>query len=230
MAVDPGELGLGDMLRDWDARSYLRYYYGQPVVPDDEVVMFRFLADALRAIHTRFDVGLDLGCGPVLHRAAQVVPWVARLEMADYQESNLEEIRRWLRKDPGAFDWSVYFRAALAAEVDGGSLEAREALLRAAVHLQRCDLRDALPLGKPVEYPLIVSYYCTEWVTPTFSRLARDDAQGARAAWHPTAGSCSRARTTPSSASSTAAASRARASPSRRFAGASPSSASPCRP
>lgn len=158
------------MLRDWDARQYLDYYYGHANVPADEAVMFRFVARGLSEIGRQFGTALDLGCGPCLHHAAQAIPWVQRLDMADYQESNLEEIRRWLRAEPGAFDWSVFIgtaRGVLDVEGNGGTLAEREALMRARIHLLRCDLRDPLPLGTAVQYPLVTSYYCTEWVLPT---------------------------------------------------------------
>jgi hypothetical protein len=169
--IDPASLETGEMLRDWDARGYLDYYYGHPAVPDDEAAMFRFVARGLHEIGMRFDTGLDLGCGPVLHHAAQAVPWVDRLDMADFQESNLEEIRRWIRGDPGAFDWSIFLGGARgvidAEDGRGGTLAEREALLRDRIRLMRCDLRDSLPLGKPVQYPLVTSYYCSEWVIPS---------------------------------------------------------------
>jgi nicotinamide N-methyltransferase len=169
--IDPASLETGLILRDWNARDYLDYYYSQSSVPDDEAVICRFIARGLADIGRQFPAGLELGCGPVLHHAAQAIPWVDRLDMADYQDSNLEEIRRWLRKDPGAFDWSVYLAAAggvLDAEHRRlGSLAEREAQMRARIQLLSCDLRDDLPLGKPVQYPLVTSYYCAEWVTPT---------------------------------------------------------------
>jgi hypothetical protein len=169
--TDPANPETGHILRDWDARQYLDYYYGHKSVPDDEAAMFRFFARALSKIGTRFEAGLELGCGPVLHHAAQVVPWVDRLDMADVQETNLEEIRRWLRGDPDAFDWSIFIGAnngVLDAEQGrGGSLAEREALLRARIQLLSCDLRDPMPLGKPVQYPVVASYYCAEWVVPT---------------------------------------------------------------
>jgi hypothetical protein len=169
--TEPASLETGHLLRDWDARDYLDYYYGHQSVPDDEAVMFRFLARGLGDIGRHFEAGIELGCGPVLHHAAQVVPWVDRLDMADVQESNLEEIRRWLRGDPDAFDWSVFIggeRGVLDAEDGrGGSLAEREALMRARIHVMTCDLREPLPLGEPVQYPLVTSYYCAEWVDPT---------------------------------------------------------------
>jgi nicotinamide N-methyltransferase len=170
---DPAELEVGHILRDWNARTYLDYYYGHPSVPDDEAAMFRFVARGLREIGQQFASGLDLGCGPVLHHAAQAVRWVDRLDMADVQDANLEEIRRWIRRDPDAFDWSIFLggeRGVLAAEDGtGGSLAEREALLRARIHLLPCDLREALPLGTPVQYPLVASYYCAEWVVPSIT-------------------------------------------------------------
>src|ERR1043166_1854363 len=166
----PADAEPGHILRDWDARQYLDYYYGHKSVPDDEAAMFRFFANALRGIGT-VEVGLELGCGPVLHHAAQVVPWARRLDMADVQEPNLEEIRRWLRRDPAAFDWSIFLdgpSGVLDAEDRKlGSLAEREALMRDRIQLIGCDLRDAQPLGKPVQYPLVASYYCAEWVIPT---------------------------------------------------------------
>jgi hypothetical protein len=235
------------MLRDWDARAYLDYYYGEPVVPADETAMFQFVARALRGIGTRLSAGLDLGCGPVVHRAAQVVPWVDRLDMADVQPVNLDEIRRWIDRAPGAFDWSVLIGGpggVLEAEGGGGGSEAerdgggsevddggggsevddggggseaegggggsevddggggsevddggaggrglaeREALLRQRIRLMPCDLREAHPLGAPLEYPLVTTYYCAEWVTPTLAgwreTLGKVAALVARGGW-----------------------------------------------
>lgn len=169
--TDPTNIEMGHLLRDWNARQYLDYYYGVSRVPADETVMFRFIARGLRHIGRQFETGIELGCGPVLNHAAQAVRWVERLDMADLQEPNLEEIRRWVHREPGAFDWSVFIGGeggALDAEDgSGGSLAEREALLRARMNLIRCDLLESLPLGKPIHYPFVSCYYCAEWIIPT---------------------------------------------------------------
>lgn len=161
----------GEILRTWSSRRYLDFYYGHEGVPDDEWAMFRFMARGLRSIGKHFQAGLDLGCGPVLHHASQLVPWVDRLDMAELQETNLEEIRKWLRNDPDAFDWSIYIGGAHGAleaeEGRGGTLAEREALMRSRIHLIHCDLRDDHPLGKPSQYDLVASFYCCEWVIPS---------------------------------------------------------------
>jgi hypothetical protein len=170
-AKDAAAPEVGHILRDWNARQYLDDYYGHRTVPEDEAAMFRFIARGLHEIGRHFESGIDLGCGPVLHHAAQAVPWVDRLDMADVDESNLEEIRRWIRNDPDAFDWSVFIgaeRGVLDAEDgQGGTLAEREAVMRSRIQLLPCDLREAMPLGKPAQYSLVTSYYCAEWVIPT---------------------------------------------------------------
>jgi NNMT/PNMT/TEMT family len=155
------------LMRAWDARAFLQEDYGE--VPDDEVVFFRFFATGLAAIGRELGRGLELGGGPTLHRAAQLVRWVRCLDLADYDESNLEEIRRWLRGDPDAHDWSAFFRAAVQAERDGGSVADREALLRRRLgSLIPCDIRKPSPLGAAIPYDLLSTSFCLEWATPTF--------------------------------------------------------------
>lgn len=162
----------GNIIRDWDARTYLDFYYGRhQTVPADEQRMFEFVAGALAKMGTRFPAGLEIGCGPVLHRAAQVVPWVDRLYMADYHESNLDEIRAWLRGEPDAFDWSVYLDGKGGVldhdPAPRSTLAEREALMRKRIHAFKCDLRDPVPLGAPAEFGLVTCFYCAELVIPT---------------------------------------------------------------
>lgn len=170
------------ILDHWDARQYLDYYYGPYTeVPADEADMFRFFAEALRAMG-RVPTALEIGCGPVLHHAAQTVRWTDRLDMADVQPQNIEEIRMWLRKDPNAFDWTVFLggkNGVVDVEGDGGTLAEREALMRERIHVMPCDLSKDEPLGRPARYPLVGCYYCAEWVIPnsegykfTMKRLA----------------------------------------------------------
>jgi hypothetical protein len=159
------------MFRDWSARAFLREDYSQAIVPDDKRAGFRFVAEGLRRIDREFDRGLDLGCGPTLHRAAQLVRWVRRLDLADADEPSLEELRLWLGQDPAAHDWSTYLGApggVLAWEPDAGTVAARETMLRQRLgEILSCDIRLPMPLGEPRQYPLVSCCFCLEWVTPT---------------------------------------------------------------
>jgi hypothetical protein len=159
-----------DFMDHWDARQYVEFYYGRhKTVPKDEDDMFRFYAAALRAIGRHLPTALEIGCGPVLHRAAQMVRWTDRLDMAEFDDGNLEQLRMWLEGDPNAFDWSVYIgskNGVVDVEGDGGTLAEREQMLRSRVHLMKCDLNSEQPLGKAVTYPLVACHYCAEWVIP----------------------------------------------------------------
>ncbi|MBS1121111.1 MAG: hypothetical protein H6Q90_3339 [Deltaproteobacteria bacterium] len=169
----PESQDLGNIRDDWDAQSYLKDYYSVDSVADDEAFMYKFIADGLRTIGRVFPAGIEVGCGPVLHHAAQTVPWLQRLDMADFQEANLAELRKWLSQDPGAHDWSVFLNAKNGVlEAEGShrtTLDKREALLRERVKLMPCDLRNPQPLGRPATYPFVSAFYCLEWVEPTLA-------------------------------------------------------------
>jgi hypothetical protein len=171
MVSDVTALPWAHLQEHWDAQRYLKDYYAFPYVPDDDALMFGFVARGLRAIGRTWEAGIEVGCGPVLHHAAQLVPWVHRLDMADFQESNLEEIRRWIQQLPGAHDWSALIagRGGVldAEEGRGGTLAERESLMRDRIRTVHCDIESPQPLPAPARYGLVASFYSMEWVRPT---------------------------------------------------------------
>lgn len=160
--------------RQWSARKYLRQFYAGPEVSADELANARFLARELRVLDRRFRTALEFGCGPTVHHAASLAPWVDSLDMADYLEANLDELRRWLGAEQGAHDWSVYLSGVLRSEgMTPDGLATRQALLRKRVsRLLRSDLRAGTPLGEPAEYELVASYYCIEAVATSRAEWA----------------------------------------------------------
>jgi len=122
--------------RRWDAAAYLKQYYAGPDVSDDEVANAEFAARQLRALGRTFPHALEFGCGPTLHHAATLVPYVQALDLADYVPTNLEQIALWLKDDPIAHDWDPYLTGgALKAEGawDADTLIARKAALRRVI-------------------------------------------------------------------------------------------------
>src|SRR4051794_30230084 len=102
-------------LADWSAWSGdddYRFYYRQEVLPDEQAAL-KFQLDFLRRTGRPFDRALEYGCGPTLHRALVVSPYVRSLDMADRLESNLAVVRRWLQRDPASPDRSHFTRSIL---------------------------------------------------------------------------------------------------------------------
>jgi hypothetical protein len=155
------------------AERYLKTFYTGRAPTNDERVVFRFLADQVKRLEGQ-PVLLEVGCGPTVHHALPIAPYVSEIHMADYLEENLEEVRKWRDGAPGAGTWSQY--AELAQLLDAGASSPEtvhhlERLTREKLRqLLLCDLRDECILGAPAEYQAVTAFYCTEEVGITKTR------------------------------------------------------------
>lgn len=151
--------------RLWNSKAYLQQYYSTPTVSDDEQAIFRFLSTGLKQMGRCFNQAIEVGCGPTLHHAMAVVPYVDELHLADYMATNLDEIRLWLMDDAQRHDWDMYFRSLLVEEGcdDSSTLANRKKVLRQRVTaLKLADIRRDHPLGDGSTYDLVMSFYCVE--------------------------------------------------------------------
>ena len=60
---------------------------------------------------------IDIGCGPTIHSVIPATKWFDEIYLADFAQSNIDAIQKWLRKDSGAFNWNTFFK--FFAEKDG---------------------------------------------------------------------------------------------------------------
>lgn len=154
---------------EWKAQDYLHEYYGS-VMPDEHYAM-EFLVEALRRV-APVSVALEFGCGPTVHHSLPMAPIANEIHMAEYIESNREEINKWLRHDPDAFSWHHFGVETLELEghpsPSDERIAEREALLRQKVtQVTPGDAFDENPLGveKRGFYPLVGAHYCAEGCT-----------------------------------------------------------------
>jgi hypothetical protein len=155
------------------AEKYLQTFYLDRAPTNDERIVFRFVAEHLRALSDHL-VLLEVGCGPTVHHALQFAPYVSELHLADYLQENLDEVRKWRDNLPGAGMWSQYAELALAlAQQASGAEDIRrlEHLTKRKLRrLLTCDLRRHWILGAPAQYPVVTAFYCTEEVGITMTR------------------------------------------------------------
>lgn len=156
--------------RDWNPRAYLRQYYSQAFIPDDEEAIYQRLIAYLQRRGRVFARALDFGCGPTVHLLTPLAPWVTEMHLADYLPGNLAEVGKWLRAEADAHDWDNKIRRALEIETRGAvsdeALAARKRLLRGQVTaLKHCDVRQPQPLGAAAVYDLVLSAYCVDAAT-----------------------------------------------------------------
>ena len=161
----------------WDAGHYLAQYYSQ--VEADEAATLAFIARACGRIG-KPGRALVFGAGPTVHHLLPLAPHVRELHVADYLESNLDHVRRWLRRDAAAHDWRAFGRHVLRCEgahdVDDAAVEQRERLLRSRVtRCLRADAGRRQPLFEPdansalapvaPRYDVVLSCFCAESAT-----------------------------------------------------------------
>lgn len=154
----------------WNPRGYLRQYYSQPFIPDDEAAIQQRLVAYLQGTGRTYRRALDFGCGPTVHLLTALAPYVGELHLADYLPENLHEVEKWLRDEAGAHNWDPNIRYVLELETQAAvtqvEIEARKQLMRQKVTaLKHCDIRQPKPLGDGAVYDLVLSAYCVDAAT-----------------------------------------------------------------
>jgi len=147
---------------------YLKTYFQK--VEQDELEVARFLVREYKKIKDK-PIFLDLGCGPTVHHVLPVVPYVSRIEIADYLSDNLDEIEVWKNKKENMHDWTFFTKKILELEGKMPSKEAvdeREKKLRGLVNkIGHCDLLNKKPLGYSKKYEAVGCFFCAEEVATT---------------------------------------------------------------
>ena len=118
---------------DWVPRAYLADYYR--VVEPDERETIAFFVEAMKDAEA-YEPVLFFGTGPTLHHVFLAAPMASEIHLADYLPANLEEIERWLIRDPAAHDWSAFVRYTLECEGVDSPTDEDVALPRGAHPLQ----------------------------------------------------------------------------------------------
>ncbi len=156
--------------QQWNPQEYLRQYYSQDFIPDDEEAIQQRLVAFLKHTGRTFARAIDVGCGPTVHMHTSLAPYVGELHLADYLPENLSTIEQWLRDEPDAHNWDINIKYVLELEaespVSDSAVETRKQLMRQKVTaLKRCDVRQAQPLGESAVYDLVLSAYCVDAAT-----------------------------------------------------------------
>ncbi|GFU61601.1 indolethylamine N-methyltransferase [Nephila pilipes] len=59
---------------------------------------------------------LELGSGPTVHNVATASAYFSHIVLSEFVESNCEQLRKWLKKDPDMLDWSMFLERVARAE------------------------------------------------------------------------------------------------------------------
>ena len=119
---------------------------------------------------------LDYGSGPVIQNCISAAPHASEIVFSDIAESNREAVRKWLGRDPTAFNWSPHFDYVVQTLEGKGEKEAREReeMLRKLVKgVAHCDaLADPLiEKGFEGPYDVIIEGGCLIAACTTIERF-----------------------------------------------------------
>ncbi|HEY6644664.1 guanitoxin biosynthesis pre-guanitoxin forming N-methyltransferase GntF [Povalibacter sp.] len=152
----------------WSADDYLHDYYSR--VETEEEHTLEFLVKQCARIPVDATI-LEFGCGPTLHHVLPFSHRAAEIHLADLLPANLEAIRRWQSRDPGAHDWREFTRRVLRFEglqhPTRHDIQCREEVTRAVI--SRRIVADAQQPRRPGaltrRYDCVVSCYCADSAT-----------------------------------------------------------------
>lgn len=156
---------------DWsqfDPTAYLDEYYGD--LGSENLALMRFLVDACRDLPKGGRL-LDFGGGPAIYPLISAVTRADEIHFSDYLQVNLDEVERWISKDPNAFDWDPFIRTAIELET-GAACSDDDVQQRASEIRQRvtrlipCDASRTPPVEGFVDaYEMVMTNFCAESAT-----------------------------------------------------------------
>nr|XP_060643407.1 indolethylamine N-methyltransferase-like [Anolis sagrei ordinatus] len=97
-------------------------------------------ASAVDKLHKTFSKGgirgdtlIDIGSGPTIYQHVSACEYFKEIIASDFLEQNREEIKKWLNKDPDAYDWSLVLQYVCELEGDREKWREREEKLRKTI-------------------------------------------------------------------------------------------------
>ncbi|XP_004702915.1 LOW QUALITY PROTEIN: indolethylamine N-methyltransferase [Echinops telfairi] len=138
--------------------AYLTTYYSLDSGPAPKAEVLKF---SLEFLHKTFGPGglmgdmlIDIGSGPTIYQVLAACSSFLDITLSDFSDCNRQELGKWLKQEPGAFDWSPVVKYACELEGDSGRWMEKEEKLRAAVkRVIKCDVNLDTPLA-PASLPL----------------------------------------------------------------------------
>uniref|UniRef100_A0A8C6QIP6 Nicotinamide N-methyltransferase n=1 Tax=Nannospalax galili TaxID=1026970 RepID=A0A8C6QIP6_NANGA len=124
-------------LSHFNPRDYLENYYsfGSRHCAENEIL--KHLLKSLFKIFclggVKGDLLIDIGSGPTIYQLLSACESFREIIATDYTDQNLQELQKWLKKEPGAFDWSPV--VTYVCDLEGNRIKGpeKEEKLRQAV-------------------------------------------------------------------------------------------------
>ena len=113
---------------------------------------------------------LEFGGGAVMSNLISAATKCKEIVFGEFKEDNRERVKHWLRNNPSAFNWQLFF-SYVVGTLEGGTeenIEERKELLRKTVKaVVPFDIFKADPVEDKGPYDIVSSVLCLEYVCMT---------------------------------------------------------------
>ncbi|XP_053545830.1 nicotinamide N-methyltransferase-like [Bombina bombina] len=147
-------------------------YYNRYHAAGKGVLVAEWRGFALKKLHDTFTSGgvegntlIDIGAGSSIYHLLSACEVFKNIITSDYLPQNLTEIKKWLKNDPRAFDWSSAVKWVCEMEGNSDNCQKKEEKLRQTVkRVIKCDVFKKNPLEPHVVPPAdcLLSCLCLE--------------------------------------------------------------------
>ena len=139
----------------FDTESYLKTRFYDVNVRDRIQFQLENYQEAFQRLPRSLKV-LDYGTGPALLSVISAARYASEVVLSDHADSNCEALKKWLRRDPSAFNWSPYFDHVVQKLEGQGEKEAREReerLREIVKDVAYCDIKEDPPIRTTCQGP-----------------------------------------------------------------------------
>ncbi|XP_029139347.1 nicotinamide N-methyltransferase-like [Protobothrops mucrosquamatus] len=100
------------------------------------------------------DTLINIGTGPTIHQFLSACESFREIIATDYTDQNREEVQRWLKREPGSFDWTPIVKYVCELEGDREKWPEKEEKVRRVIkQYLKCDVTQPNPLAPLVLPP-----------------------------------------------------------------------------
>ncbi|XP_029428630.1 indolethylamine N-methyltransferase-like [Rhinatrema bivittatum] len=161
--------GKEDYQKDFDPRLYLDTFYsveGGPLVTGGYLpLMLKNLFTTFASGAIRGDTLIDIGSGASIYQFLSACEFFREIIASDYSDQCLQELKKWLKKESGTFDWSSTVKFVCELEGDREKwAEKEEKVRRTVTRVLKCDVTKSNPL-EPLTLPqadCLLSFLCLQ--------------------------------------------------------------------
>ncbi|XP_075765653.1 nicotinamide N-methyltransferase-like isoform X1 [Pelodiscus sinensis] len=155
--------------KDFDPAVYLETYYsfGSSNCPGNEILelYLKSLFKIFISGDVKGDTLIDIGSGPTIYQLLSACENFKEIVASDYTDRNCQELEKWLKKEPGAFDWTPVVEYVCELEGKRGKEAEKEAKLRKTIkQVLKCDVHKSNPMDPIILPPAdcLISSLCLE--------------------------------------------------------------------